>query len=58
VNIYIGFGVTHRRSSTGIYLEDTKRIGILVNGEINSGENTVAFVSVASEEIFVKRTMR
>ena len=57
-NAYIGFGVTHRRSSTGIYLEDAKRAGIPVNEEINPNENTVAFVSVASEGIFVEQTVR
>ncbi|MDR0231201.1 MAG: hypothetical protein LBI82_03685 [Dysgonamonadaceae bacterium] len=56
-NAYIGFGVTHRRSSTGIYLEDAKQAGIPVNGEISPDENTVAFVSVASEGFFVEQTV-
>ena len=56
-NAYIGFGVSHRKSSTGIYLEDAKRAGIPVNEEINPGENTVAFVSAASEGIFVEQTV-
>jgi hypothetical protein len=56
-NACIGFGVPHRRSSTGVYLEDAKRAGIPVNEEINPDENTVAFVSVASEGIFVEQTV-
>jgi hypothetical protein len=56
-NAFIGFGVTHRRSSTGIYLEDAKRAGIPVNGEIVPDENTVTFVSAASEGIFVEQTV-
>jgi hypothetical protein len=56
-NAFIGFGVAHRRSSTGIYLEDAKRAGIPVNEEIVPDENTVAFVSVASEGIFVEQTV-
>ena len=56
-NAYIGFGVSHRKSSTGIYLEDAIRAGIPVNEEINPDENTVAFVSVASEGIFVEQTV-
>ena len=57
-NAYIGFGVTHRRSSTGIYLEDAKKAGIPVNEAIEPDENTIAFVSVASEGIFVEQTVR
>jgi hypothetical protein len=57
-NAYIGFGVAHRRSSTGIYLEDAKRAGIPVNEAIEPDENTVAFVSVASEGIFVEQTVK
>jgi hypothetical protein len=56
-NAYIGFGIVHRRSSTGIYLEDAKRADIQVNEAINPDENTVAFVSVASEGIFVEQTV-
>ena len=56
-NAYIGFGVPHRRSSTGIYLEDAKRAGIAVNERINPDENTIAFVSVASEGFFVEQTV-
>jgi hypothetical protein len=56
-NAYIGFEVSHRRSSTGIYLEDAKRAGLPVNEEIVSDKNTVAFVSVASEGIFVEETV-
>lgn len=56
-NAYIGFGVTNRKSSTGIYLEDAKRTGIPVNEEINANETTVAFVSVASEGIYVGQTV-
>ncbi|MDR0864898.1 MAG: hypothetical protein LBO74_08205, partial [Candidatus Symbiothrix sp.] len=33
-NAYIGFGVEHRRASTGVYLEDARRAGIAVNYEI------------------------
>ncbi|GHT28680.1 hypothetical protein AGMMS49574_03470 [Bacteroidia bacterium] len=49
--------MAHRRSSTGIYLEDAIRAGIPVNEEINPDETTVAFVSVASEGIFVEQTI-
>jgi hypothetical protein len=56
-NAYIGFGVAHRRSSTGIYQEDAKRAGIPVNEEIVPDKDTVAFVSVASEGIFVEQTV-
>jgi hypothetical protein len=56
-NAYIGFGVTHRQSSTGIYLEDAKHAGLAVNEKIIPDENTVAFVSVASEGIFVEQTV-
>lgn len=55
-NAYIGFSVTNRNSSTGIYLEDAKRKGIPVNEEINPTRNTVAFVSVAMEGIHIQRT--
>jgi len=55
-NAYIGFGVAHRRSSTGIYREDAKRAGIPVNEEISPCENTVAFVSVASEGTYARQT--
>jgi len=57
-NAYIGFGVSHRQSSTGIYLQDARRAGIPVNEEIEPDENTVAFVSVASEGIFVEQTVK
>jgi len=57
-NAYIGFGVTNRKSSTGIYLEDAKRTGIPVNEEINPGESTIAFVSVASEGFYVEQTVK
>lgn len=56
-NAYIGFGVAHRRSSTGIYMEDAKRAGLPVNEEIVPDKNTLAFVSVASEGIFVEQTV-
>jgi hypothetical protein len=56
-NAYIGFGVSHRQSSTGIYLQDAKRAGIPVNEEIKPDENTIAFVSVASEGIYVNETV-
>lgn len=56
-NAYIGFGVTGRKSSTGIYLEDAKRQGIPVNYEIVPDVNTIAFVSVASEGCFVNGTV-
>ena len=56
-NAYIGFEVSNRRSSTGIYLEDAKAAGIPVNEEIVPDETTVAFVSVASEGTFVKQTV-
>ena len=57
-NAYIGFGVSHRRSSTGIYLEDAKRADLPVNEAIKPDRNTVAFVSVASEGTFVEQTVR
>lgn len=57
-NAYIGFGVTNRKSSTGIYLEDAKKQGIPVNYEILPGKNTVAFVSVASEGTHVEKTVK
>jgi len=56
-NAYIGFGVSNRMSSTGIYLEDAKRQGIPVNEEIIADETTIAFVSVASEGTFVDKTI-
>ena len=48
-NAYIGFGVSHRRSSTGVYLQDAKNAGIPVNDEIIPDHETVAFVSVVGE---------
>lgn len=56
-NAYIGFGVTGRKSSTGIYLEDAKHQTIPVNYEIVPDINTIAFVSVASEGCFVDETV-
>jgi len=56
-NAYIGFGVAHRASSTGIYLQDAKNAGIPVNDEITATKNTVAFVSVASEGINNEKTI-
>jgi len=56
-NAYIGIGVSHRRCSTGIYLEDALRQGIPVNEQILPGGSTVAFVSVASEGIHNARTI-
>jgi hypothetical protein len=56
-NAYIGFGITHRCSSTEIYLEDARRAGIPVNDEIIPDEHTVAFVSVAGEGIHKERTI-
>jgi hypothetical protein len=57
-NAYIGLGVAHRRSSTGIYLEDARRQGIPVNWEIVPYQTTVAFVSVAGEGIHVEQTVQ
>ena len=57
-NAYIGFGVSHRRSSTGIYLGDALRQGIPANEQIVPCASTVAFVSVASEGIYNERTVR
>ena len=57
-NAFVGYGVTNRRSSTGIYLEDAKRQGLPVNNEIISDEKTVAFVSVASEGTHVAITVK
>ena len=56
-NAYIGFGVEHRCSSTGMYLEDARRAGIPVNDEIIPDGHTVAFVSVAGEGIHNERTI-
>ena len=56
-NAYIGFGVSNRKSSTGIYLEDAKSQGILVNYEIVPSAKTIAFVSVASEGTYVNDTV-
>lgn len=55
-NAYIGFGVTNRKSSTGIYLEDARRQGIPVNYEIIPNADTVCFVSVASEGTFARES--
>jgi hypothetical protein len=49
--------VEHRRSSTGVYLEDARRAGIAVNDEIVPDRNTIAFVSVASEGIHCEQTV-
>jgi hypothetical protein len=57
-NAYIGFDVKNRKSSTGIYLEDARRAGIPVNDKIVPDGNTVAFVSVASEGLYNKKTIR
>ena len=56
-NVYIGFGVSNRKSSTRIYLEDAKSQGIPVNSEIVPEAKTIAFVSVASEGTFVNKTV-
>lgn len=56
-NAYIGFGVAHRRSSTGIYLDDAVAQGIPVNERIIPDASTVAFVSVASEGTHNERTI-
>ena len=56
-NAFIGFGVAHRHSSTGIYLQDARNAGLPVNDEIIPDIETVAFVSVASEGIHVERTV-
>jgi hypothetical protein len=56
-NAYIGFGVSHRRSSTGVYLQDAKNAGLPVNDEIIPDCDTVAFVSVASEGIHNEKTV-
>ena len=50
-NAFIGFGVSRRRSSTGIYLQDAINAGLPVNDEIIPDSETVVFVSVASEGI-------
>ena len=56
-NAFIGFGVFHRRSSTGIYLQDAKNAGLPVNYEIVPDSETVAFVSVASEGLHNEKTV-
>ena len=57
-NAYIGFGVTHRRSSTEVYLQDARTAGIPVNDEIIPDSKTVAFVSVASEGLHNEKTAK
>lgn len=57
-NAYIGFGVANRKSSTGIYLEDARKQEVPVNNEIHPDENTIAFISVASEGIHVDNTIK
>lgn len=57
-NAYTGFGVMHRRSSTGIYLEDAIAQDIPTNEGIIADASTVAFVSVASEGIHNRQTVR
>jgi hypothetical protein len=56
-NAFIGFGVSHRKSSTGIYLQDARNAGLPVNDEIIPDSETVAFVSVASEGIHNEKTV-
>jgi len=56
-NVFIGFGVSHRNSSTGIYLQDAQKAGLPVNDEIIPDSETVAFVSVASEGIHNEKTV-
>lgn len=56
-NAYVGFRVPHRKSSTGIYLEDAKRQGIPTNYDIVPEFGTVAFISVASEGSFINETV-
>jgi hypothetical protein len=56
-NAYIGFGVSNRKSSTEVYLQDAKSQGIPVNYEIVPDAKTIAFVSVASEGTFVSDTV-
>lgn len=56
-NAYIGFGVAHRRSSTGIYLDDAVAQGIPAGEMIIADTSTVAFVSVASEGIHNELTI-
>jgi len=57
-NAFIGFGVSHRRSSTGIYLQDARNAKLPVNDEIIPDNKTVAFVSVASEGIHNEKTVK
>lgn len=57
-NAYIGFGVSFRQSSTGVYLNDARNAGLPVNDEIIPDQNTVAFVSVAAEGLHNERTIR
>jgi hypothetical protein len=56
-NAFIGFGVSGRRSSTGIYLQDAQKAGLPVNEKIIPDSETVAFVSVASEGIHNEKTI-
>jgi hypothetical protein len=56
-NAYIGFGSPYRKSSTGTYLEDAQRANIPVNENIVPDNKTIAFVSVASEGMFVEKTV-
>jgi hypothetical protein len=57
-NAFIGFGVSHRQSSTGIYLQDARNAGLPVNDEIIPDSETVAFVSVVSEGIHNEQTVK
>ncbi|XOV92234.1 MAG: hypothetical protein ACFHWX_18745 [Bacteroidota bacterium] len=58
-NAFIGFGVQRKKgiSSTGRYLEDAQKQGIPVNDQIQADVNTVVFVSVSSEGIYVDQTV-
>ncbi|OAM91675.1 hypothetical protein OH491_24785 [Termitidicoccus mucosus] len=56
-NAFIGFGVPHRKSSTGAYKMDALRQGIPVNHDINPSPDTVAFVSLCHEGLFNTETI-
>jgi hypothetical protein len=56
-NAFIGFGVSFRRPSTAIYLQDARNAGLPVNEETVPDSGTVAFVSVASEGVHNAKTV-
>lgn len=56
-NAFIGYGVTNRKSSTGVYAADATRQEIPVNDQIIANSETCAFVSVAKEGVHNSATV-